>query len=83
MQYLFAEKEDYDKLLKESRKFRRNAYIIIMLLWDDTYAMHFDDNVSAALSSTEGNFYLEHYDFVTGLFPKAKDVLVKAKFLDA
>ena len=82
MEYLFQEKEVYDKQLKESRQFRRYAYIIIMLLFDDTYCYHFENDVNAALASTEENFYLEHYDYIASIFPKAKNVLNKSKFLD-
>lgn len=85
MTSLFKEFESYEFELKQSIALRRLCYIMTMLLSDGAYHNLFWDefmNENDASRFSEKNFFLEHYDRLVGIFPRARYMFNKKKFLD-
>lgn len=78
---LFEEREKYEADISESRQNRRTCYIIVMLIMGDTLEVVFKNDISSALQSNEGNFFLEHFDQLIQLFPRSKDFFNRSRFL--
>lgn len=85
MTALFREFESYESELKQSIALRRLCYIITMLLYDGAYHDLFKQDIfdeKRAKDFSEENFFLEHYDRLVGIFPRARSMFKKGKFLD-
>jgi hypothetical protein len=85
MTALFKEFESYESELKQSIALRRLCYIMTMLLSDGVYHDLFWNefmNENDARRFSEENFYIEHYDRLIGIFPRARYMFNKKKFLD-
>lgn len=85
MTALFKEFDSYEKQVEQSESFRKLCYVMVMLLSDGVYHDLFWDefmNENDAKRFSEENFYLEHYDWLISIFPRARSMFKKGKFLD-
>lgn len=85
MTALFKEFESYKVQVNQSKSLRRLCYIMTMLLSDGAYHDLFwdefmDENDVRRFS--EENFFIEHYDRLIGIFPRARYMFNKKRFLD-
>lgn len=86
---LFSERDVYETRVEESKEDRRRCYIVVMLCMDET-VYHFTDNVESIyvldfdgiFGCSENNFFEEHFDNLLKIFPNAKNVLDRNKFLE-
>lgn len=85
MTALFKEFESYKVQMNQSKSLRRLCYIMAMLLSDGAYHDLFWDEFmdeNDVKRFTEENFFIEHYDRLVSIFPKARYMFNKKKFLD-
>lgn len=85
MTALFREFESYEVQVNQPKSLRRLCYIMTMLLSDGAYFDFFEDDIfdeKRAEDFSEENFFIEHYDRLVGIFPRARAMFKKGKFLD-
>ena len=85
MTALFREFESYEVQVNQSKSLRRLCYIITMLLFDGAYFDFFEDDIfgeKRAEDFSEENFFIQHYDKLVRIFPMARYMFNKKKFLD-
>ena len=78
---LFPEVEEIKKKYNENGD-RRLCYLIVMLLMDDCYKDIFENSLDDVSNLDERSFLEEHYYFCVQIFPNAKSVFDKSKFIE-
>lgn len=79
---LFVEREKYDALIINSENDRKKCYYISMLCIDGSFDDYYSDDHSVSERLSEKNFFTEHYEWLIQLFPRAKNLLDKNKFME-
>lgn len=82
---LFSEVEKYESDVKLTQSLRRLCYVMTMLLSDRVYHDLFWDvyiDEIGQVKFTEDQFPLDHYNHLISIFPRARDIFNKKRFLD-